>query len=346
MSSARTFAATLPADPDEVDPGESRSRAESRRDFDSTGSMSVDHRAHGTGSIGAHADRMASTGTAVNAAATVLTAFTMERVHFVVVGAHAARAHGIDLASTGLQDAPLELAIEPSPVNRRAVVAAVARCGAPQMWVGECDARIAVTMNSQLPRLLPVLPLLTASGNVTLLTAGPSPAAYRRLIRGCKVVRLDGVAVYVPPLTELTHGIGAGAGPLNPDLAAGIHAAIGRRTRMPAVTGAAGHRGPVPVSGDPSAARPFQAARPIPAPPTDVAPHPGGVSLEDEVLAALRDLSEPALVRGLVAGVRDRIGTAAYAEVRAAAEALVAAGTASRWRSGPGAGFRYWAVTA
>jgi hypothetical protein len=239
--------------------------------------------------------------------ATLLGTLRRSRVGFVVVGPVAARARG-----AGLRSDPQPSAIDIVPDDRIAnlkllsqVLGTTLRARSRLSFAG---AALPVVLDAETFTHLPLLPLATDHGDVTvLLPSVGGRLSYAELVAESSELRVRGVAVDVATVSALLDGLAGGGAPAETDLLADL-----RRLDALARNSADDHRQAFPHgTGDDDS--------------TD---------LELAVQGVLLRSQQPATVREILAGLRHVQVRASYRDVRQVAEGITSRGLLERGRRG------------
>jgi hypothetical protein len=230
---------------------------------------------------------------------------------FIVVGPAAARARGMDIASTGANASVLDVTPNPTPHNLDILAATLSSAADPRLRAAATSGGLPAHLKAETFQALPVLPLTTALGelNVLLRPVG-APATYGELLDDVSSVDLDGVGILAPTIEALLRGLAGGATSPDPTVLAQL-----RRAHESAAVHTAAQADPERVVHQEN-------------------------DLEQVILATLTTADSPMSVRELLFVTRTW-KKVPYKQVKSAAEALTMRGELLRDKDGAAHRYRH-----
>lgn len=239
--------------------------------------------------------------------ATLLGTLRRSGVGFVVVGPVAARARGAGLRSDR-QPSAVDIIPDDRIANLKLLSEVLGTTLGARSRLSFAGAELPLVLDAETFARLPLLPLTTAHGDVTVLlpSVGGRPS-YAELAQESSELRVRGVAVYVATVSALLDGLAGGGGPAETDLLADL-----RRLDALAHNAAADNRQAWP----------------------DGTSEDDSTDFELAVQGVLARSHQPATVREMLAGLRHLPVRASYRDVRHVAEAMTSRGLFERGRRG------------
>jgi hypothetical protein len=237
----------------------------------------------------------------------LLGALRQSKVRFVVVGPVAARARG-----AGLRSDRQPLAIDVIPDDRTANLNLLSEVLTTKLGARSrlsfAGAELPLVLDEETFRRLPLLPLATDYGDITvLLPSVGGRVSYADLVEESSELEVRGVAVDVATVSALLDGLAGGAGPAEKELLADLR----RLDELARNTPDGDHPASSAGTGEDDS-----------------------LELELAIQGALARSQQPATVREIFTSLRDVPVRASYREVRRVAEGMTTRGLLQRRRRG------------